>query len=261
MKKPDHTPDYGPEVEFSEVEKASKVDMPIAPEMIKTGQYVSVDVYRVIDVQSPDTIWQRRDDVTAQTEEPGSFHWTFNVQLKERNSSNQWQISEVKYGPLCYEKVYKSGACSSAATQSYQPTKSIRSFTTQGIREMDAAQPYKITYHNLKREDGFLPVPQPVSNKPDCGGVKNCTQGLRFVRVSVDRVVWEDENKGTKTSYSFTYSTDIPTYVYDWLPGDVYPTNLIESCAQTWVEVKSDTQTQVVPVRECMEVTDFQFGK
>jgi len=266
MKKPDHAPDYGPEVPFEAVEKASKTDMPIAPEMIKKGQIVSLDVYSVIDTNSPVTLWQRSDEVTFQSQEndaqgnPVSYHWTFNVQLRERSPSGQWLVSEQPYGPLCYTVDWDSEACNQAATQSLNPKKSIKPFTVEGVRAKDVSQPYKVTYHNLKREDGFLPVPQTVSNRPNCGGVKNCAQGLRFVRVSVDRVLWESEEKGVKTTYRFTYSSDIPTYVYDWLPGDVYPTNLVESCAQTWVEVSDGTQTQVVPVRECMEITDFQFG-
>ena len=185
------------------------------------------------------------------------------MQLRERNSSGAWQVSQQSYGPLCY--AVTDDACGANPAEAPAPvtpvtSKSLKAYTLEGVRASDTAAPFKVTYHNLKREDGFMPVPQVVASRPDCGGVKNCSQGLRFVRVSFDRVVWETAEKGTKTNYRFTYSSDIPTYVYDWLPGDVYPTNQIDSCAQTWVEVSNGTQTQVVPVRECMEITDFQFG-
>jgi hypothetical protein len=266
MKKPDHTPDYGPEVEFTEIQKAANFDMPIAPETIKKGQRVSIDVYQVIDVQSPTTLWQRSDEVSDSTEDAGAYHWTFNVQLRERDEAGQWKVSEQPYGPFCWEKVEDNGACTSTQSQSFattssaKPSKSFKAYTLEGMREMDVQKPYKVTYHNLKREDGFLPVPQVVSNRPDCGGVKNCSQGLRYVRISFDIVEWTSETEGTRTNARFTYSSDIPTYIYDWVPGRVYFTNMVENCQQTWVEIKDDTHTQVVPVRECMEIRDFQFG-
>ena len=266
MKKPDHTPDYGPEVEFTEIQKAANFDMPIAPETIKKGQRVSIDVFQVVDVQSPTTLWQRSDEVTESTEDTGAYHWKFDVQLRERDSAGQWKVSDQNYGPFCWEKVEDNGACKATSTQSvsavpYSPSsKPLKAYTLEGMHALDAAKPYKVTYHNLKREDGFLPVPQVVAKRADCGGVKNCEQGLRFVRISFDIVEWTSEDHGVRTNARFTYSSDIPTYIYDWIPGRVYFTNMIENCQQTWIEVSDDTHTQVVPVRECMEITDFQFG-
>lgn len=267
MKKPDHTPDYGPEIPFTDIQKAANFDMPVEPSTIKKGQRVSLDFFQVVDTQQPMTLMQRSDEVTFQSEEKDantqetvSYHWTFNVILREMDETGHWKISQSPYGPLCYA-VTEQG-CTAMSAQAQEDTKgSLRPYTLQGVRTKDLEEPYKVTYHNLKREDGFLPVPQVVANRPDCGGVKNCSQGLRYVRISFDRVIWESEAKGTKTNFRFTYSSDIPTYVYDWIPGDVFPTNQVDSCIQTWIEItNANNQTQVVPVRKCMEITDFQFG-
>jgi len=270
MKKPDTTPDYGPEVQFEDIQKAANFDMPIEPELMKKNQYVSLDTYRVIDTRSPITLQQRTDQITDLIENAGSLRWTFFVTLRELQQAGDWKKSEQTWGPLCYEKVLDSGACNTTSSMStnsvaasnvalsgYRP---MQAYSLGGMRTMDEASTNKITYHNLKREDGFLPVPQAVSNRPSCGGVKNCAQGLRFVRISFDVVEWDSETHGTKTNVRFTYSSDIPTYIQDWLPGKMRFSNQVDACYQTWFEIKNDTQTQIVPVRDCMEITDFQFG-
>jgi hypothetical protein len=118
-----------------------------------------------------------------------------------------------------------------------------------------------VTYHNLKREEGYTAVPLLVKNKSDCGGVKDCNKGLRFLRVSFDRVIWDSDDHGNKTTYHITYSPDIPTYIADWShPEGMYPTNQLQFCVQSWVEVTSGNQTQVVPVQQCADMRDFQFG-
>jgi hypothetical protein len=244
--------------------------MPIEPETMKKNQWVSLDTYRVIDTRSPITIQQRNDQISNFTETTGSLSWTFLVTLRELQQTGDWKTSTQTYGPLCYEKVANSNACattSSMATKSEAPFdmaltgyRPMQAYSLSGMRALDQASTNKVTYHNLTREDGFLPVPQVVRNRADCGGVKNCNQGLRFVRISFDVVEWDSDDHGTKTNVRFTYSSDIPTYIQDWLPGKIRFSNQVDACYQTWYEVKSDSQTQIVPVRDCMEITDFQFG-
>jgi hypothetical protein len=272
MKKPDHNPNYGPEVAYDDIVAASKVDMPTSPEMIKKGQYVSIDWYNVIETYPPQTFFQRNDEVTESIEKtatgggPG-YCWKFKVvenQLMDA-ASNTWKKSETNQGPLSYPSIHDTDCTDlSSLKSSHSAQKSsvdLKNFSLKGLRLQDKASTTKVTYHNLKREDGFTPVPQSVSKKTDCGGVKNCAQGLRFVRISFDRVVWTSESKGQKVTYRFTYSSDIPTYIYDWLPGEIFLTNQLESCAMLWKEFKNGDVVQNVPIRECMEVTDFQFGK
>jgi hypothetical protein len=106
-----------------------------------------------------------------------------------------------------------------------------------------------------------MPVPVLVKSKPDCGGVKDCDKGLRYTKVTFDQVVWDSEDHGTRTKYTITYSPDIPTHIMDWShPEGIYPTNQFQFCAQTWIEIDNGTQKQVVPVQQCANMRDFQFG-
>jgi hypothetical protein len=264
MKKPDFAVDPGPEFSIEQINQAAERDMPALPETVLKGQVVSLDAYQVIDTLSPVTIWQRSDLVTDQSEDSDKFHWSFQVDMREKDAgTNEWKLSQQNYGPMCIEKIEHACDTQTESTKAAEPSRPIRPYTLQGMKALDAENPYKVTYHKLVREDGFLPVPQAVANRPNCGGVVNCAQGLRYVRISFDRYIWVSEENPTRTSFRFTYSSDIPVYINDWdllALGEASLTNQVDFCAQTWVTVTNNGQTQIVPVRECMEVTDFQFG-
>lgn len=262
MKKPDHSPNYGPEVSWEQIQKVWNLDTPPEPLSMKPGQYVSLNYTQVIDVQSPLAFRQRSDEVKSRTEDPEQIEWIFHTKENILDfESGQWKSSEQDQEPLYYLKNEAQPASLSLKATGVKPQSHIKVFSLQALKAVDQTTPQKITYHNLHREDGFLPVPQIVRNKPNCGGVLNCEQGLRFMRISFDRVVWESAEKGIKTTYRITYSPDMPTYIYDWThPNDKFPTNQYQFCAQTWLNVTSGSQNQIVPVMECAEVVDFQFG-
>lgn len=280
MKKPDHTPDFGPEVSLTEIQKASNVDMPTQPETIKEGQSISLDWYQVIDTQRPDTFYQRADLVTRSVDKTLTggdykFCWSFSVHAMQKDyQTGQWKESIDKYGPLAYPSSQDTD-CSDVQSQvknlnsASVNTQDLREFSLQGLESKDAEKKVKVTYHKLKREDTTMPVPQVVAAKPNwCshkadtnGVIAPCRNDLRVVRLSFDRVEWPDGEKPFKVSYSFTFSSDVPTYINDWLPGSIALSNQVESCAQFWQEFTSGETTQNVPIRRCVELVDFQFGK
>lgn len=268
MKKPDHTPDYGPEVTFAQIQEAWENDMPPETLTMRKGQYVSIDVVQVIDHQAPVLLSQRLDEITDRADVVGgpsqdqtlAVSWDFSVVRNDLQADNTWKQS--KDYPRLELDLSEADVQSFAAKATGTPAKGI--YTLSGLRTLDNETPLKITYHNLKREDGFMPVPVDVKNQADgdCGGLANCDRGLRYMQISFDRVVWDRPDKGIKTTYKISYSADIPTYIFDWSnPDDIYPTNQLQFCAQTWLELESGSQTQIIPVLQCANMRDFQHGK
>lgn len=280
IKKPDHTPDFGPEVTIEEVQKASNFDMPTMPETIKAGQTVSLDWYQVIDTRDPETFYQRVDLVSKSVDKTVNggdqkYCWTFSVRALQKDfKTGIWKESIDPYGPLAYPS-HQETDCSDVLplqrTSELEPAqaKQLRELSIPGLRAKDTESKVKVTYHNLKRTDAMIPVPTVVSsktnwcaNKPDQNGVTaECKKELRVIRLNFDRVEWPEDEKPFKVTYSFTFSADIPTYISDWLPGTIGLSNQVSSCAQYWQEFKNGEVTQNVPVRRCVEVVDFQFGK
>lgn len=257
MKKPDHTPDFGPEVTWEDIQKTAVNDMPPDPLNMKEGQYTSIDVTQAIDTQVPITLSQRLDHVLKRTDTESEALLEFEVKSNELDASGTWKQS-IDYPKLTMEKTTTTA---NSVDKSQPQSSKIGAMSLKALKASDEEAPVKITYHNLKREDGFMPVPILVKNRPDCGGVKDCDRGLRFMRLSFDRVVWENDTKGTKTAYRITYSPDIPTYVSDWNdPEGLFPSNQFQFCYQTWMEFTSGSQTQVVPVQQCADMRDFQHG-
>ena len=133
--------------------------------------------------------------------------------------------------------------------------------TIQSLKTQDTTATSKVTYHNLRSITGTFPTPATVLSRPNCGGLPKCHSELRYLEVDFDRVVWDSEAHGIKTTYKMIYSPDIPTYVHDWSNQDeVYFTNLYKTCAQVFVPVSQGGQSQTVPVLQCAEIRDFQFG-
>ncbi len=260
MQKPDHTPDYGPQVAMEDIQKAVFDNVPPNPLGMKLDQYVSIDLTQVIDTRPPVTLSQKMDKIVAYdpTTNPSEIKWTFLVDTNELNENGVWQNSK-QYYDLVYQKDSQK---SLSFSQDIRATPSkMTAYTLKALAAEDATKPVKVTYHNLQREDGYMPVPLLVQNRPDCGGVKDCTKGLRFIRISFDRVIWDTEVHGTKTSFRVTHSPDIPTYLVGWGdPEGLSFSNQFQFCMQTWLELSEGQQKQVVPVQQCADMRDFQFG-
>jgi hypothetical protein len=139
----------------------------------------------------------------------------------------------------------------------------IQDYSWAALKKKDQAtdpnEP-KVTYYNLQKSSGTMPVPDLVKARTDCGGLAKCDT-IRYVAVSFDRVVWDNSGNGTKTSIQYVFSPDVPTYVYDWANTDVmFFTTQISECAQQWVAQVSNGSTRYIPVRDCRDLLDFRFG-
>jgi len=244
MKVPENKANYGPETTFEEIRKASGNDAPTDPFSIWKGQYVSIDTSYVIETQIPTLVSQRLDEVTDYAEDTNKVYMQFDVTLVELNDG-AWKQSKLEPLVLSLKKT---------------ETQRLKQLAMKAMANDGA----KVTYHNLKKETGILPVPEIVRKKPNCGGVPGCK--LRYVQLSFDQVKWDSPDHGIKTSVKFIYSPDIPTYIADyddmgsWGDYGVPLTNELQACFQTWLELSNNGQTQVVPYLQCREVRDFQFG-
>ena len=267
MKKPEVKADYGPEVPLTEIQKAVNDQAPPDIESIKKGQYVSLDETQAIDVQSSFTYYQRLDEVTNFSLSGNITTLTFRITTNEL-LDGKWTESVQDNMNVAYRNVPATAVPSALSSVGVSPhniigTKSALSI--QSLRKADAAAAKKITYHNLVREMGITPIPQAVAKQADCGGLNAqvCSSGLRFLKIKFDRVIWDSEEHGTKTTMTLTYSPDIPTYIYSWddLTSDLEITNQLKTCAQSWIEIGNGSGgKQTVPVMNCAEVRDFQFG-
>ena len=230
---------------------------------MKKGQYISLDVTQSIDGQPPLTMLQRLDEILERTETSERIDWQFHVTQNQLvDSSGTWKQTKDVYD-IGMEKDPSTAIAAISGTALSVTDKKMNIYSLKGLQAEDEQSPTKVTYHNLKREDGYMPVPLLVKNHQDgkCGGVQNCDKGLRYVRVSFDRVIWDRPDKGIKTAFTFTYSADIPTYIADWdSPSSMAPSNQIQSCAKTWMEIESGSMTQVIPIQQCADIRDFQHG-
>lgn len=236
-----YSQDYGPEVSVKDIQDALNSGAPTNPYSIKKGQYVSFSEIETIDTQGPIILSQRLDQVTDSVTTPEKIDLFFQVDLHE-----------IINGSL------------QSSTQNYVlsiPNQKlpVKSFLALGKTNLNSIE--KVTYHNLTKEFGVMPVPEVVKTHANCGGVTNCDAGLSYLKVTFDRVVWDSANHGVKTSFLFISSGDIPTYIHDWSDiHNLYFTNLIKSCTKTLFEVMNADQIQIVPVLRCTEVQDFQFA-
>ncbi len=253
MKKPETKPDYGPTVSLTQINKAVSQSTPVAPLTIKKGQFVSIDFTQVIDTQGITVLAQRLDEVLTAADQPTAVNWSFRVTLREYFPNGTSKSSVQTYN-LAYQKAVPATAPQSGTVASLGEVQKFSApLSLSSLAKADASVPTKITYHNLVQEEGIL-------KDGACIG-SLCRNGLRYLKVSFDRVIWEDEERGTKTKFSIIYSPDVPTYISDWaIPEEMYLSNQVQFCTQTWIEITNGNQKQSVPVKQCSEMRDFLFG-
>jgi hypothetical protein len=251
MKKPETKPDYGPEVSLDQINKAVSESTPVAPLSIKKGQFVSLDFTQVIDTQGITTLAQRSDEVMASDDAGTEINWTFQVNMREFFPDGTSKSTKQDY-KLAFQK-NQTASVTQTSSSSDEVQKFSSPVSLMSLKKADAAVPAKVTYHNLTQESGVL-------REGSCIGAL-CRNGLRYLKVNFDRVIWENEERGMKTKFSVVYSPDVPTYISDWaIPEEMYLSNQVQFCTQTWIEVSNGDQKQSVPVKQCSEMRDFQFG-
>lgn len=264
MKKPEIKADYGPEVAISDIQKSINNQTTPDLESIKLGQYISLDETQAIDVQSPFSYYQRLDEVTNYENKDGVTKLHFKVTTNEL-IDGKWTATTQDDLPVFFKNAKTTAINSLFEFKFLTANNSKNLLTIESVRKSDAAAGKKITYHNLVEETGITPIPPSVSKKPDCGGLSAiiCGSGLRFYRVKFDKVTWDSEEHGTKTTFTFTYSPDVPTYIDSWdnMAEGLSVTKQVRGCVQTWLEIDNGSGgKQTVPVQNCAELRDFQFG-
>lgn len=278
MKKPNMDPDYGPEVSLEKIQEALSSDTSMDPlKTMKLGQYVSIDEIQVIDTQIPIHLSQRLDEITHykilardSANQPIKIELAYKIVLKEHLADETWKESVVTSVPLLLDNSRSAQAAAlstSSVLSSVGPISEIIKkkslpLSIQSLKAQDAASEVRITYHNLRRELGTIPIPAVVRGHPNCGGILRCDLPLRTIQIYFDRIVWDPPEHGNKTVFRITYSPDIPSYVHDWdSPDGRYLTNQLQACAQIFLEIQNQNggQTQTVPILQCSEVRDFQF--
>lgn len=263
MKKPEPNKDFGPEVSLDEIQQAIGTDAPMDLNRLKAGQYVSLDETQVINTQIPTVISQRVDEITAFADHPTHVTLDFKVTLKEL-VNGAWKESTQPFS-LGIEKANSSA--SSLSTASLKSKKnSAGNVSIQSLKKQDGESAYRVTYHNLTKVVSRMPVPETVKAHGNwCGSddlnTSPCPPTLGYLQVSFDRVIWDSDDNPTKTIFKITYSPDVPPYIHDWdNTNELYFTNQLQTCAQTWIEISDGTQTQTVPVLQCIVMRDFKFG-
>lgn len=281
VKAPSTVIDYGPENSAADVQDAVNDVVqnaaPTAPLSILKDQYIYVEHSQAIDVYSPTLISQRADTITDRTDTDTTFSLGIDIQLNELQPDGTMQFSRshsdlngLEKNPAPPSQAPTVTSLSSSQTANNLPSiqqlttphlVTIQDYSLHSIKTQEENPDPKVTYHNLKRSSGIMPVPPLVKARTDCGGIANCNAGIRYVQLSFDRVVWDDSGNGTKTSIEYLFSPDIPTYVYDWANSDdLFFTTQLSECAQQWIAQTTNDTTRYIPVRDCRDLEDFRFG-
>jgi len=282
VKAPKTTIDYGPEISAADVQAAvtdAIVNVaPSAPLSIRTNQYVYIEHSQALDIYNPIIISQRGDTITARTDTDTTFSLGIDIQLNELQSDGTMKFSRShsdlpnlpKTSPPPSSLTVVSSAITPSSTSSSMPSIqalttpqliNIQDYSVQSVKAQATAPDPTVTYHNLKKTSGIMPVPDLVKARTDCGGITNCSAGIRFIQLNFDRVVWDSSGNGTKTSIQYIFSPDVPTYVYDWdNSDDLFFTTQLSQCAQQWIAQTSSGTTRYIPVRDCRDLQDFRFG-
>lgn len=265
MKKPETNKDFGPEVSLDEIQQAISTDAPMDLNRLRAGQYVSLDEIQVLNTQIPSTVTQRVDEIKTFADHPDHVQLGFQVTLKEL-VNGAWKESTQPFN-LAVGKANSVNQTAATSDSNGTPAKdSSAQVSIQSLKKQDSSSQYRVTYHNLKRVVDRMPVPEVVKAHGNWCGSANvntspCPPSLGYLQVSFDRVVWDSDENPTKTILKITYSPDIPPYIHDWDDtSELYFTNQIQTCAQTWLELSDGTNTQTVPVLQCIDVKDFKFG-
>ncbi len=262
MQKPDPKPNYGPESNPDSINQAF-AEFTNDPSTINKGEFVYLESTFQIASLPPKLSFQLGETVTNKVE--NSTGWVLTIVQENVMQENEKPVVSKTERRACVPRI-KTEDCqvevfnnpnnqSNQFPQSlnFRLNKNISSPKPIKIKEflqtLVSEKPIKptaqrISYHNLIKEDVTFPLPNLVRLRSNCGGLARC-QNLRAMSVSVDKVIWESDEKGTKTTFRFIWSPDAPYFASQLL-----------GCAQTWMDI----QGQTAPVTQCEEVKDFTFG-
>lgn len=243
MKKPDHTPDYGPEVPFSKIEEALDELGVSDPMTIEAGEFAYVERTQVLDNSSPFLTLQRADTITEKTETSTQYVFKIVTEL------NEWidgaMRSSKTESTATLDKPDLNAAGRTAPRQGVKPYDNQTRISIRSLGPSSEEDEGDYTFHNLKKEVSLVPIPELVQQRPDCGGLSDCTKSLRALEVSFDRVDWSKSEQGDRTAFKFIVSPDVPYFASQLL-----------GCAQAWIDIEG----RLYPLLQCEEIRDFKFG-
>jgi hypothetical protein len=243
MKKPEHKPDYGPEVPVAEVAAAIGELQTVDPENIQVGEYVNYTVIQQLGTGNPVVAGQVSYTLLSKVDEGDRYLFTFNERIEDR-SFEPPRISDSPPIPLYLMK--QTQALSIAGFQKLVPASesfNILNYKLGTFRPMTEAAS-RFTYHKLQTETGFMPIPQAVKDSPNCGGLARCDRDLRTQTVAYDEVEWVSESLGNRTSFRITISPDVPYLSYK-----------VRQCDQAFYPRKGAD----IGLTVCREATNFKF--
>lgn len=243
MKKPNHKADYGPEVAPNEVENAIKELGDPDPFSINKGEFSYHETTQALDTQAPMVVLQKAQTVTNKVENAHDYVFTLVTEINEYINGSMHSSKEE--ANLSLEKRVVNSLSSAAADNDAPIYVKQGPVTFKSMIAKEDETKKRVTYHNLKKSPDFFPIPDAVRARPDCGGLADCGRSLRVMKISVDQVIWESDERGQKTSYEFITSPDVPYFSFELL-----------SCAQSWI----DYEGRVLSVRQCQSVKDFKKG-
>lgn len=272
MKKPDHTPNYGPESTVSEINSSlSNLESPDVYS-IRVGNFTYIEETLSISTDGPEVTNQEGVTITAKTDssEDPSVYFLDGVHQFVRLTEAGYSSSKKAF-TIGFRKPQTNPATFSAPnvlmqqvlSQSLAPTnnplaaltKQVIPFSLQASVRTNAEK-QKITFHNFKESTVQIPVPLLVRNRPNCGGLADCNF-IQAKKLEFDQVRWTSDTQGDRTRYRYLISNEVPPILsFDESTGDLSLTNELLSCAQLWMNY----QGQTVPVTQCRELKDFNLG-
>lgn len=274
MKKPDHTPNYGPETAQSDI--YSSLSNLVKPDIfsIQQNNFTYVEDTLSISTGGPEVTNQEGITITARYEDDSVFlvegirQYVKLTQSGYTSSKKAFTVganktevasSSTSVSPLSVIPYVTETLLSQTISNTNNPLKSLVS----QLKPMSlnstlktSESPTKITFHNLKETDVQIPVPFLVRNRPNCGGLSDCNF-IQAKKLEFDQVRWTSATQGDRTRFRYIISGEIPPVMsFDDSSGDFMVTNELLACQQLWM----DYQGQTVPITQCRELKDFNIG-
>ncbi|MBX3018330.1 MAG: hypothetical protein KF767_10600 [Bdellovibrionaceae bacterium] len=256
MKEPELKADFGPEVTSAEFSsKLSEIEGP-DPYTIKKDEYA----YFIRSTVLQDQVYQLDKrwayTVTNKTEDANDHIFSFVKETREY-VGDQEKISQNQSEVRLTKRSSNTSSLKLSQLQ-FRPTET----RTAPIVQMSTLTPFayrpasteKVTFHNLKLEKTYVPVPDFVKQRANCGGLSSekCRGALKAFVMTFDQVQWTG-NEGQRFSVLWIFSPDIPYFGSTMFPS---PAGVLKSCGTTQVPYEG----QRVKVTQCDEIKDFTFG-
>lgn len=250
MKKFEDKIDFGPEVPSSLISKSLDESYGVFdPTQIKKNDFIVYHISQQINASNPRFVLEEafqvisKDDcndpnnANCQAEQKtDGFYFRLRYQTIDHTQSPPSEIVTDDY-PIYVEE-----------SDTQTKVKSINPF----FMLAETPKPQKITYHNFRESWIQLDPPTKVKASTNCGNIPNCV--LRTQELQFDQVIWDNNNKPTKTRIIARVAPDLP-FIARLLDDSFIP--FLSYCIQQSVIVKK----QAVLVTQCRNIDNYYFGQ